>query len=176
MSDNVSSVSLANKLYGVCIDTLNGDSGVHAETAISSTARMSGMFMLRSFNFDLSNMEPGQVILSDKANEAGPHLVNILWNTLGVFDISIASESLDIDFSDEHKPQLTVLESEAQLTDPIITALKGGEDIDDKTVSEALAMVTGMIINETKNVIDPAIGFSLARCGFVEGIKTVPER
>lgn len=57
---------------------LGSGRAIHPETAIASSARISGSLLLRSFSFDLDSQEPGTILLSNEANEQGPDLVNLL--------------------------------------------------------------------------------------------------
>jgi hypothetical protein len=49
-----------------------------AETVIGSVARMAGSFLLRSLGLPLSGIDPGAAVLSERANEQGPRLVQVL--------------------------------------------------------------------------------------------------
>ena len=71
-------IDAAQEFANTVVAELRTDKGVHAETAVASVARMAGTFLFRSFGFQLPDVEPGGVVLSEQANEAGPRLIQIL--------------------------------------------------------------------------------------------------
>src|SRR5258705_13427614 len=85
----------AGEIVGLIVTELGKNKPVHAATAISSCARLSGSFMFRSFNFPLKNLTPGNVVLSEEANVKGPVLINMLGAILSKFDINIDAKKVN---------------------------------------------------------------------------------
>ena len=62
------------KLFDRCFKPTEQD--VHVETVLFSAACLAGTSLFRSFGYS-QNTEPGSVILSDQANQAGSNLLNM---------------------------------------------------------------------------------------------------
>lgn len=71
-----------SKATGELVDLVAAKVGIeraiHPATAISTSARLSGSFLFRSFGFNTSNLNPGSLLLSEQANEKGMQLINIV--------------------------------------------------------------------------------------------------
>ena len=72
----------------------NGSREIDAIEAISSTARLAGSFLFRSFGFKINDAKPGTVMLSEEANMKGPQLVNITHAVLNNFGIQIDNNKM----------------------------------------------------------------------------------
>ena len=68
---------------------------VHSATAITSCALLAGSFMFRSFNLQLKDVSPGNVVLSEEANEKWPVLMNIVRWMLDTWGVNIDEEKLN---------------------------------------------------------------------------------
>ncbi len=164
---------LAQEFKKIALDALKDADGVHAETAIACLARMAGMFLFLSFGFPMKDMVPGQTVLSSEANEKGPELITVLSKTLADLGIHIPSEKLTYQASKENSPKLSVIETEKLLRRPL-TDISEKHHASLEMSARAAAIATGMLISDAVTVLDPAVGYSVAVYGFVEGSKTVP--
>jgi hypothetical protein len=108
-------VTAAEEFAAATIGALRTERGVHAETAVAGAARMAGTFLIRSFGFPLGGIEPGQVVLSGKANEEGPRLVSILGGVLARVGIDLDARKLEDDPGPDRKPLLGFLETQRRL-------------------------------------------------------------
>ena len=150
---------------------LGGDQGVHPETAITSTARLAGCMLLRSFQFDLEKHEPGSVLLSPEANEKGPLLINVLGTMLENFGITLDESKLGTEKGED--PKFSYLETMETFQTDVLRILENTHlDYEDGAV--AIGMATAFIVKECSQSIGAEIGFNSAVYGFIEGTKTIP--
>lgn len=167
-----------NKATGELVDLVAAKVGnnraIHPETAISTSARLAGSFLLRSFNFKLDGFAPGSVLLSDEANEKGPMLVNTLAAFLSASNLSMDQAKLGGQQDQRGKaPHLDILDSLTQIqSDAIKIAERNGLTMEQAAQSAALA--TAFIVKECSPQIGVETGFNVAVFGFIEGSKTVP--
>ena len=73
--ENPKQFRAAGEFNRILLSKLANGQGVHAETAISSAARMAGTFLLRSSGLPLHSVKPGSPVFSDAMNEQGPELL-----------------------------------------------------------------------------------------------------
>ena len=150
------------------------DRAIHPETAISASARLAGSFLLRSFNFDLSSSKPGDVLLSNEANEKGPLLMNIVLNYLSNSNIEINRESIGGEQSQRgEEPELNFLDSLTLLQDDAI-AICEKYSLTLEASAHAAAFATAFVVKECSAKIGSEIAFNVAIYSFIEGSKTLP--
>jgi hypothetical protein len=167
-----------NKVTGELVDLVAAKVGsnraIHPETAISSSARLAGSLLLRSFNFQLDGLEPGNVLLSDEANEKGSMLVNTMAAFLSASNVSMDQSKLG--GQQDHRgqePHLDILSALTQLQSEALNICReNGLTLEQAAQSAALA--TAFIVKECAPQIGAETGFNVAVFGFVEGSKTVP--
>lgn len=159
------------KIVELIITELGENRVVHPATAISSCARLSGSFMFRSFNLKVKNASPGNVVLSEEANEKWPVLMNIMRWMLSSHDINIDDEKLNkmskeksyMDFL----PTLNLLQNKA-------AAIMSEHKLDFEQMAYSGAIATSYIIKQCRNDLDIETAFNTAVMGFIQGCKTYP--
>jgi hypothetical protein len=162
----------AGEMVDLIAKRLGHGRAVHPETAISSTARLAGSLLWRSFGIKLDNAEPGTVVLSQDANDKGPMLVGILSaclaNSTNPFDREKAQE-----VGKGEDSQFTVLQSLALVQDEAMKiAERNGLGLEEASQSAALA--TAFVVDQCAASIGAETAFNVAVYGFIEGTKTVP--
>jgi hypothetical protein len=165
-------IEAANDFANTTTETLKTEQGVHAETAIAGTARMAGTFLFRSFNFALKDVKAGQAVLSDQANEQGPRLIHILAAVLENAGVKLDHQQLADTSNNE--PLLTFLETHQRLQ-PKYTVIQRRLGLSFQESADSAAVATALLIQQSAQVLDPNIAFSIAVYGFIEGSKTFPE-
>lgn len=165
----------AHEMAGAAIEALKTEHGIHAESAVAGVARMAGTFLLRSFGLPLAELEPGQVVLSDRANEEGPRLLQLMLDILGTMEVSLDGAEIAEPVAPEHEPLLDVLESQRRL-DPAFTEIRERHGLSEKEAAESAAVAAAMLIGKAAGVLAAGIAAAIAAYGFVEGSKTVPAR
>lgn len=153
--------------------SLATEKGVHAETAIAGAARMAGTFLLRSFNLPLHDLEPGSGVIFERVNNHGPLLFASLQAALFSFQITVDKSKITGHIPDEHRPRLSVIETQS-LVEKQFRDVSKVLELNSEQSAHACALAAGHLIYLCNNILDPHVGFELAGLGFVEGSKTVP--
>jgi hypothetical protein len=135
---------------------------------------MAGTFLFRSFGFSVKDIEPGQVIFSDQANEQGPVLIEILGIVLSQTGVVLDVEQYGSDGGTENQPNLSFLETQKRL-EPKYSDIRERYGLSLQEAAEACAVATALLIQESSTVLDPNVAFNIAVYGFIEGTKTAPD-
>lgn len=151
---------------------LTVDGRIHAETLISSVARMAGSLMYRSFDFDKA-IEPGTPVFSDQANIEGPKLMNMMFSTLQQLGDKVGEENVDSEYASAKFSQLTFKESHDRLA-PFFLKYCEVTPLAFHDAAIGAAVATGIIVHDCREVLSADKGGALAVYGFVEGTKTAP--
>jgi hypothetical protein len=167
-------IDVAKEFANATVKALQTDRGVHAETAIGGTARMAGTFLFRSFGFPLKDIEPGQPILSEQANERGPRLVEVLSEILARLGVELDSARLEGEPGPANQPQMGFLETQ-KLLEPRFAEIRARHGLSEQEAAEAGAVATAFLMHQCSQVLDPHVAFGIAVYGFIEGAKTVPD-
>ncbi len=171
--------SLPEQIVSFVIASLQNDRGVHAETAISSAAVMTGEFVLRSSGYDYSGLEPGTIIISDVVNqllfEADGQLTvsDVFINALFSQGIDVSKESWPENIPDEHQVVLDPLEVVSRIR-PQVEQLFALHQIDILERAYLCAQASALLVAQTRRVLDPNIGKALALEAMLRGAKSVP--
>ena len=173
MKEMSETIKIGKEIYDYSLETMKTEKGVHVETLVASLARLSGTSLLRSFNILPPDIEPGQVVLSNEANEEGPKLHGAIIGTLQAFGLVLDQEKIVIDTPAQHKPHIDVLETQ-RLLQAGFYEIANRNECSEEEAAYAAAMATAIAINETKGFIDPHITFGIAAYGVIEGTKTAP--
>lgn len=167
-------IEAAQAFVNATIDALATERGVHAETAIAGAARMAGTFLFRSFGFTAQGVAPGQVVLSDQANEEGPALIQILGGVLSHVGVVLESDKLGAAVSESVQPNRSFLETQ-RLLEPRYRTTQTRLGLSQKEAAEAAAVAAALLIQQCSQVLDPHDAFNVAVYGFIEGTKTAPD-
>ncbi|WP_431633823.1 hypothetical protein ACQVBX_09340 [Dyella sp. KULCS107] len=176
----MSNLDAQNKVAGLFVDLVAARAGtgraVHAETAIAAAARLSGSLLLRSFNLDINKFEPGSVLLSEKANEEGPQLINILGSMLQNFGVVLDKSKIGgSNALRGEEPKLSVVQSLVLLQEDAVRIAEENR-LSLKEAAQSAAMGTAFIVKECAGKIGAEVSFNVALYGVIEGSKTVPPR
>lgn len=166
-------IDAAQAFANAVVAELKSDRGVHAETAVAAVARMAGTFLFRSFGFDLQDVQPGQPVLSEQANEAGPGLIRVLAGALAEIGVAIDEAKLGAPALAANRPTLDFLATQARL-EPAFAAIRDRHGLSLTEAADAAAIATAFTIHQCARVLDPSIAFGVAVYGFIEGTKTAP--
>lgn len=171
--------SLPERVVGFIIATLHNDRGVHAETAISAAAVMTGEYVLRSSGYDYSGLEAGSIIISDIVNqllfEADGQLTvsDVFINALFSQGIDVSKESWPETIPDEHQVVMDPLEVVARVraqADQLFIEAQT-EPLERAYIC---AQASALLVAQTRRVLDPNIGKTLALEAMLRGAKCVP--
>ena len=148
----------------------NGSREIDTTEAISSTARLAGSFLFRSFDFKVNDAKPGTVMLSEEANTKGPQLVNITHAVLNNMGVQIDNSKMS-NGNQQHADSnfVDVIE---KIQGPALEIMKKN-DLNFEQMAQSSAIATAFIIQQSSN-IDPEQGFGTAIYHYIEGTKTFP--
>lgn len=179
-SDNTGTgLALPDSIVAAIIATLQNDRGVHAETAISAAAVLTGEYVLRSSGYDFTGLEPGTIIISDIVNqllfEADGQLTvsDVFINALFSQGIDVSKESWPENIPDEHQVIMDPLEVVARVR-PQIEGLFALSTVEALERAYACAQASALLVAQTRRVLDPNIGKALALEAMLRGAKSVP--
>lgn len=179
--NNSISQDLSPKIASLVVETLRGERGVHAETAIASSAALVGEFVLRAHIANLSDLPPGTPILSDEVNktlfdrdDGNLTLSDIFYNALFALGLDVSTESWAQEIPEDHKMMFDPLEVAARVRAPLEDMFAQAGVFEMLERSYAAAAATALLVAQTRKVLDPAVGKALALDGIMRGAKTVP--
>lgn len=147
-----------------------GSREIDTTEAISSTARLAGSFLFRSFGFKIDNTKPGTVMLSEDANTKGPQLINITHAVLLNFGIQIDNNKMSSGNKKHAESNFIDVISKVQV--PALEIMKKN-DLNYEQMAQSAAIATAFIIQQSNN-ITPEEGFGTAIYHYIEGSKTYP--
>lgn len=148
----------------------NGSREIDTTEAISSTARLAGSFLFRSFKFKVNNSKPGTVILSEEANTKGPQLVNITHAVLHNMGVQI--DDCKMSNASKHRSESNFVGVIDKVQNPALEIMKKN-DLNFEQMAQSAAIATAFIIQQSSN-ITPEQGFGTAIYHYIEGTKTSP--
>lgn len=148
----------------------NGSREINTTDAISSTARLAGSFLFRSFGFKIDDTKPGTVMLSEEANIKGPQLINITLAVLDSFGIQIDNNKMSD--GNQKYAESDFLDVMSKVQAPALAIMKERE-LSFEQMAQSAAIATAFIIQQSSN-ITPEEGFGIAVYHYIEGTKTNP--
>jgi hypothetical protein len=147
-----------------------GSREVDTTEAISSTARLAGSFMFRSFGLEIKDAKPGTVVLSEQANTKGVQLVNITDAVLENFGIRIDKNKMPV--ANQNQAVSNFVDVIGKIQVPALEIMKK-RDLSYEQMAQSAAIATAFIIQQSGN-ITPEEGFGMAVYHYIEGSKTYP--
>lgn len=160
-----------NDIVEMVVDVIgNGSREIDTTEAISSTARLAGSFLFRSFGFKINDIKPGAAMLSEEANTKGPQLVNITHAVLHNFGIQIDNNKMPS--GNPKSASSSFVDTIGKLQGPAVEIMKKN-DLSYEQMAQSAAIATAFIIQQSKN-ITPEEGFGTAIYHYIEGSKTNP--
>jgi hypothetical protein len=153
------------ELVDLIASALGEGRAIHPETAIAAGARLSGSFLMRSFQLSLDSHAPGDILLSSDANEKGPLLINTVAGYLSASNIQLDQEKLGGQPTQRGAaPQLDFLASLSLLQDRAM-AIGKRHQLSAEQMAQAAALATGFIVKECAPQIGAETGFNVAAYG-----------
>ena len=147
-----------------------GSREIDTTEAISSTARLAGSFLFRSFGFKIDNTKPGTVMLSEEANQKVPQLINITHAVLQNFGIQIDKNRMSNGETIQSESKFVDIISKIQT--PALEIMKKN-NLSYEQMAQSVAIATAFIIQQSKNIASEK-GFGTAIYHYIEGSKTYP--
>ncbi|HAA24336.1 MAG TPA: hypothetical protein DCR93_26415 [Cytophagales bacterium] len=164
--------SAANDLIEALVAKVGGPNReVVPVEVISTSARLAGSLLFRSFNFSLPDLQPGNVVLSEEANTEGPKLINVTGGMLQNMGVNMDQSMMQS--GTNHKPDL-------EFVDAMRLIQKDAVDIMNKLglsyvqMAQSAAMSTAFLIHQCQGQLSIPNGFNTAVYFYIEGTKTFP--
>jgi hypothetical protein len=148
----------------------NGSREIDTTEAISSTARLAGSFLFRSFEFKIDDAKPGTVMLSEDANTKGPQLVNITHAVLQNMGVQIDNNKMSN--GNQQQAESNFVGVIGKVQSPALKIMKKN-GLNYEQMAQSSAIATAFIIQQSNN-ITPEEGFGTAIYHYIEGTKTLP--
>jgi hypothetical protein len=164
----------AGEFANATIAALKVGEGVHPPTLIAASARMAGVYLFRSFGFDVAGGTPGEIVLSTEANERSPLLMQITAGILSQIGIKIATAPPETPPDPKTKPSLEFLDTQKKV-EPAYAPIKDKFALTDEQAAQSVAVGTALLIRHCAKFLDPNVAFGLAVYGFIEGSKTLAQ-
>ena len=160
-----------NEIVEMIVDAIGkGSREIDTTEAISSTARLAGSFLFRSFGFEINDAKPGTVMLSEEANTKGPQLVNITHAVLQNFGIQIDNNKMSN--GNQKQAESNFIEVIDKIQNPALEIMNNNK-LSYEQMAQSSAIATAFIIQQSNN-ISPEEGFGTAIYHYIEGTKTNP--
>jgi len=164
----------AREIYAMLLGRFQTDKGAHVGTLVSAAARLAGSSLLRSFEFFRNqNVAPGNVLLSDEANEEWPKLMNMTLSILKKNKVDVDPNKMIMKAPAAHAPRSGILEMQAEYQEAYFQ-IANKHHLDYYQAAFAGAIASAIVILQTHSAVDPQITCGIAAMGFVEGSKTMP--
>jgi len=162
----------AGEFANATIAALKVGEGVHPPTVIAASARMAGVYLFRSFGFDVAGVSPGEIVLSTEANEQTPLLMQITAGILSQIGIKITEAPPETPADPKAKPSLEFLETQKKV-EPAYAPIKARFALTDEQTAQSIAVGTALLIRHCAKFLDPNVAFGIAVYGYIEGAKTL---
>jgi len=163
--------SAADEIVDLIAGAIGRNREVHIATAISTSARLSGAFLFKSFKLNIRDAKPGTPVLSEQANEEGPELINVIITVLSKLGVSLDNSKMEA--AGMQEPLIDFLHS-LNVTQTKANDIMRKYRLSDKEMAVACAIATGLIIQQCQNSLSAESGLNTAIYGLIEGSKTVP--
>ena len=164
----------AGEFANATIAALKVGEAVHPATVVAASARMAGIYLFRSFAFAVSEVSPGQVVLSEEANEQAPSLMQIAAGILLRVGIKIPESPANMPADPKNKPALEFLDTQRKV-ESVYAPIKAKFELSDQQAAQSVAVGTALLIRHCAKFLDPNVAFGIAAYGFIEGAKTTAE-
>jgi hypothetical protein len=165
----------ATEVLGIFDRHFRTPQGVHPGTVLSAAAWLAGTSLYRSFGYT-QNPEPGTVMLSEKANQEFPKLLDLFTYYMFQSGTHIKPEQFILQIPEAFKPQKTILQIQEAHQDEYNAIMKK-HNLNYPDGARAGVIVCSMLFNYhcvKRQDIDPRLGAGILSMGIVTGAKTVP--
>ena len=167
-------IETADQLQRTLHRLIISDQGLHAATAVASSARMAGTMLLRDLVERPGRHEAGTSPLSDDAGRPAPVLAETLFATLGQLGHGdLDEQGVRGSRASTALSHLSLGETQAIL-EPWYLKTVGSSQLSLREVAASAAITTGLLIHDCRDVLDVYAGCAIATQGFVEPIETFP--
>jgi hypothetical protein len=173
----VNRVSAAQKVMAAFSRYFGNPEQAHVGTVLSTAAWLAGTSLYRSFGYESeSQLEPGNVILSEKANQEWPKLAQLFNFCNFQNGIRLGPDQFILEVPAAHKPLKTILKIQEEYQDEY-NAIMQMHGLDYLEGARAGIIVCSMLFTyhcSKRKDMDPRLGAGIISVAIVTGAKTVP--
>lgn len=147
----------------------------HAGTVLSAAAWLAGTSLYRSLNYE-QNVTPGTVVLSEKVNEEGPKLMNMLMYYLHQSGFDFKPDQLILEPPPQHRPRKDLVQIQSEFQDRYNQIMKK-HGLDYLDGAKAGMIICSIVFNYhcvKQKDMDPRLGAGMMSVGIMTGAKTSP--
>lgn len=165
----------AKEVMGIFDRHFRTPQGIHPGTVLSAGAWLAGTSLYRSFGYAQTS-EPGTVMLSEKANQAFPKLLDLFTYYMIQGGTQIKPDQFILQIPEDVKPLKTILQIQEAHQDEYNAIMKRHK-LDYLDGARAGIIVCSMLFNYhcvKRQDLDPRLGAGIISMGIVTGAKTVP--
>ncbi len=147
----------------------------HPETVLYAAAWLAGTSLYRSLKIE-GDLQPGVVVLSEKANEEWPKLMRTFVYLVEKFGIAVKPDAANFEIAPEHRSQQSLQEIQSALQVPY-NAIMTAHGFDFSEGAKTGAVLCALLVRSycgTHKLLDPNLAASIVAMGLVEGAKTAP--
>jgi hypothetical protein len=165
----------ATEVMGIFDRHFRTPEGIHPGTVLSAGAWLAGTSLYRSFGYT-QNPEPGTVVLSEKANQEFPKLLDLFTYYIFQSGTQIKPDQFILQIPDAFKPLQTILQIQEAHQDEYNAIMKRHR-LDYLDGARAGVIVCSMLFNYhcvKRQDLDPRLGAGIISMGIVAGAKTAP--
>lgn len=145
------------------------------ETVLFAASWLAGTSLYRSLGIE-AQLEPGTVVLSEKANEEWPKLMRTFLYLLPKFGVLVNEADAATEISTEHRSQQDLLTIQNALQKPYneIMQRHGFDFAEGAKTGAVLCALLLKAYCATTQRLQPGLAASIVAMGFIEGAKTSP--
>jgi hypothetical protein len=161
----------ADELYQAICAALTDARGVHLETALAAAGYLTGAALLRDAGVNLDHLQPGSHVIVDAVNQAGPQLLDLLFNTIHQAGFPNVPPADQVPLA--HAPQRDCM-SLIKTLQPTFLQIVHRHELPPAAHPYIAARAVGLILLAGKSHLDPRISKAIVAHAMVQGAKTVP--
>lgn len=143
------------------------------ETLISSTSRMAGTLMFRSFCPDTSAYEAGQMLVLPQTDERAAHLTILLNTTLEQLGNTLNLEQASKHLDPNAISKLSLAQVQTRF-EPVFVGIAKEMGLSLPQAACATCMASAVLVHEARNKIPLERAYITAVYGQIEALKIVP--
>ena len=165
----------AAEVMGIFDRNFRTPQGSHPGTVLAAAAWLAGTSLYRSFGY-AQTTEPGTVMLSEKANQAFPRLLDLFTYYMSKSGTQIKPDQFILETPDAFKPTKTILQIQEAHQDEFNAIMKKHK-LDYLDGARAGVIACAMLFNYhcvKRQDIDPRLAAGIISMGIVTGAKTAP--
>jgi hypothetical protein len=163
---------VSKEIYGLLVDCLKDEQGVHAETAVAAISAVCGEELLRASHVDLSRFPQGGIVLVDEVNDSGPRLLGHLEQLLNNLQV-VHTDDWSVRIPPEHAPRRDPLKM-AQNLRPQMQGLFTKHGLKESEAAYAACTALALLIRDCASVLPPAVSVVIASNVLVRATRSVP--